>query len=236
MPRSNASPGRTGRPPRTSRSDVLAAARLIIERDGWEKLTVRRLAGEIGVSPMTIYHHIEDRGDLLVQLVNDQLARTPTPEFPEDPRDRIVAAGVAGRDALAAQPWIAEVVTTDGFLSRLGGTSIWMVEAIVSGALASGCTAEQAILVFRNTWYFTVGEILVRANTRTRRADAGATASAAIFSHPDPSVSDHDAAELPGLAAVGKHWVEVSARDTFAEGLAALVDGLLSQAARQREQ
>ena len=222
--------GRTGRPPRTSRAEVLAAARLIIDRDGWEKLTVRRLAGELGVSPMTIYHHVDDRGDLLVQLVNDHLAALPRPALPEDPRQRVIATTVLCHDALAAQPWIAEVVSTDGFLSRLGDAAVWMVDVIVAAALEAGCTADQAILVFRNVWYFTVGEILVRANSRSRRADAGATDAAAIFSRTDPPIAVQDAAKLPGLAAVADRWVEVSAQDTFAHGLAALVDGLIAAA------
>lgn len=222
---------RTGRPPRTSRAEVLAAARAIIDRDGWEKLTVRRLAGEVGVSPMTVYHHIEDRGDLLVQLVNDHLAQLDRPELPADPRERIIAAGVTIRDALAAQPWIAEVVSTDGFLSRLRESSIWAVEAIVSGALEAGCTDEQAILVFRNLWYFTVGEILVRANSRSRRASEGASSSSTVFAGEDPAIGDHDATQLPALTSVAGKWVEVSARDTYAAGLASFVDGLLAKAA-----
>src|ERR1700759_387843 len=48
------SPGRTGRPPATSRAQILAAAREVIGRDGWEKLTVRRLAGQVGVSTTTL--------------------------------------------------------------------------------------------------------------------------------------------------------------------------------------
>jgi AcrR family transcriptional regulator len=229
VPGPDSSRGRTGRPPRTSRSEILEAARLIIHRDGWQKLTVRRLAAELGLSPMTIYHHVEDRGDLLVQLVNDHVAGLPRAELPHDPRERIIAAGLALHDALAAEPWIAEVLTTDGFLSRLGEAAIWMVEAIVAGATEHGCTPEQSILLFRNVWYYTVGEILVRANTRSRRADAGALGD--IFTKPDPSISDHDPALLPALASVADKWVTVSTEDTFADGLEAFVDGLLDQAA-----
>ena len=229
MPGSHEGKGRTGRPPRTSRTAVLAAARAVIERDGWEKLTVRRLAAELGVSPMTVYHHIEDRADLLVQLINDNFRELPRPDRPDDPRGRIIAAALAAHDALIAQPWITEVVTTDGFLSRLSSSSIWMVEDIVSGALEAGCSAEQAILVFRNIWYFTAGEILVRANSRNRRADGGQTTPSTIFNRPDPAISDHDGERLPGIAAVSDQWVEVSARDTYANGLRALVDGLLGQ-------
>jgi hypothetical protein len=36
------SPARTGRPPRTSRAELLAAQR-VIDREGWQQLTIRRL-------------------------------------------------------------------------------------------------------------------------------------------------------------------------------------------------
>ncbi|MEV4257937.1 helix-turn-helix domain-containing protein, partial [Spirillospora sp. NPDC049652] len=131
MPRNDASPGRTGRtgrPPATSRAEILAAARLIIERDGWERLTVRRLAAELGIGTTTLYHHVRDREDLLVQLLNEHVDRTPWPEPPGGPRDRIVAAALAVHDSLAAWPPAAEILTADGFLARLGEPALRAVE------------------------------------------------------------------------------------------------------------
>lgn len=132
--------------------------------------------------------------------------------------------------ALAARPWVAEVVTSDGFLSRAGASASWFVEAMVGGALDAGCSPEQAVLVFRNLWYFTVGEILVRARSADRQAaDDRRDSGDAVFRTPDPSLrSQH--AHRPNLAAVADLWVEVSARDTFTEGLRALVGGLLASA------
>src|ERR1700743_625660 len=52
--RRRADPGRPGRPPAASRAQILAAARELIGRDGWEKLTVRRLAAELGVGTTTL--------------------------------------------------------------------------------------------------------------------------------------------------------------------------------------
>jgi AcrR family transcriptional regulator len=220
--------GRSGRPPRTSRAQILAAANEIIERDGWQKLTIRRLAAEVGVGTMTIYHHVRDREDLLVQLVNDQADQFPSPDLPDDPRERIILAATTMHDALAARPWVTEIVTTDGFLSRVGVPAARLVDAIVGGALDAGCTPEQSILVFRNIWYYSTGEILVRAHTRSRRTgDNVADGRDQVFSSPDPSIGAQHAPELPRLAAVGGLWAEVAQRDTFAEGLRALVDGLL---------
>ncbi|HWV27168.1 MAG TPA: TetR/AcrR family transcriptional regulator [Aeromicrobium sp.] len=219
--------GRSGRPPRTSRAEVLNAARQIIERDGWEKLTIRRLAGEVGVSAMTIYHHVEDRGDLLVQLLNDRLADLTRPELPADPRQRILTTAELLHQILAEQPWIAEVLTTDGFLSRLGETPIWIVDAIVGAALDAGCSDENAILILRNLWYYIVGEILVRANTKRQRTTNNVDSQTPMFSRPDPAIRDRDTTRLPALARVGGLWTEVAARDTFSQGLQAFVDGLL---------
>lgn len=223
--------GRTGRPPRTSRAQILAAAREVIDRDGWEKLTVRRLAAEIGVGATTLYHHVRDREDLLIQLLNDHIDRMPRPELPGEPRDRVIVAATAIHDTLAAWPWAAEVLTTDGFLARLGDSALWMVETVVAGAIDAGCTPEQAVYVFRSVWYYTVGEILVRARSGRRQADDGRPAVRdTFFSSPDPSLRHLDPSRHPRLTAVGDQWPVLAASDTYPEALRALVDGLLAQA------
>ncbi|MDF2709756.1 MAG: putative transcriptional regulator [Nonomuraea muscovyensis] len=221
MSRPDAPNGRTGRPPVTSRAQILAAARQIIERDGWEKLTVRRLATELGIGTTTLYHHIRDREDLLVQLINELAERTLLLELPSEPRDRIIAAATAIHDSLAGVPWAAEILTTDGFLGRLGQPALRMVEAIVAGAIAHGCTPAQAVDVFRSIWYYTVGEILVRIHSARRRpADER-----------DPFFSSSlDTSQLPRLAALGDQWPELAARDTYSQAIEAFVDGLLAQA------
>ncbi|MBO2452687.1 TetR/AcrR family transcriptional regulator C-terminal domain-containing protein [Actinomadura barringtoniae] len=215
--------GRTGRPPVTSRAQILAAARRLIDRDGWEKLTIRRLAAELGIGPTTLYHHIRDKEDLLILLLSHYIEQIDKPELPSDPRDRIVEVGVSFHDAFRAWPWAAEVLTTDGFIARLDEPALWSVEVILAGARECGCTQEQSILVFRNIWYYTVGEILVRA--RTDREWAG--------KEKPPLTRSLDPNEMPHLTAVAPQWAEVAQRDTFREGLSALVDGLLAQATRR---
>jgi AcrR family transcriptional regulator len=62
------SPRRVGRPPRLSRDAVADAAEAIIEREGVDALTMRRLARELDSSTMAVYRHVRDRDDLLVLL------------------------------------------------------------------------------------------------------------------------------------------------------------------------
>ncbi len=212
------STSRTGRPPSTSRADILAAARRLIDRDGWDKLTIRGLAAELEIGATTLYHHVRDKEDLLLLLITEYADRIPRPALPERPRDRIIVAATAIHDALAAWPWAAEVLTADGFVGRVGESARWIVEAVVAAAIDAGCTPEQAVHVFRNIWYFTVGEILVRAHSAGRGPAAA------------PLFADLDAAVTPRLAAIGDRWVALAAADTYLYGLGALVDGLLAAA------
>jgi len=216
--------GRTGRPPLTSRAQILAAARQVIDRDGWEKLTVRRLAAEIGIGATTMYHHVRDREDLLIQLLSEYAGQTMNPDLPARPRDRIIVAATAIHDSLAAWPWAAEILTADGFLGRLDEPAQRMVEVIVAGAIDHGCTPDQAVVVFRSIWYYTVGEILVRAHSKRSPADGGRPTGRGSF------FDSIDESRLPRLAAIGDRWPELAARDTYPEALRAFVDGLLTQA------
>ncbi|MDX3231212.1 TetR/AcrR family transcriptional regulator [Streptomyces sp. ME19-01-6] len=224
MSRPPAPHGRTGRPPVTSRAQILAAARRLIDRDGWEKLTIRRLAAELGIGATTLYHHVQGKDDLLILLLNHYINETERPPLPSDPRDRIVAAATAMHDALAAWPWAAEVLSADGFVGLLDESAMWMVEAIVAGANDCGCTPEQSVDVFRNIWYYTVGEVLVRAHS-ARRRDEGRP-----FAYRD----DLDPSHVPHLATIGVRWAALAARDIYPHGLRTFVDGLLAQATSAR--
>lgn len=210
----------------TSRAQILVAARRLIDQDGWEKLTVRRLAAEVGIGATTLYHHVRDKQDLLLLLLNAYAEQVPRPDLPAEPRERIVASGIALHDALAAWPWAAEVLTADGFVGLLGEPALWLVETVLAAAVDCGCTPEQAVDVFRSIWYYTVGEILVRMHSDRRRADGKRPP------YHDIDFSKFDASQLPHLAAIGDRWPALAARDIYPSGLRAFVDGLLAQAAR----
>ena len=211
---------RTGRPPRTSREEILAAARTLVDRDGWDKLTIRRLAGEIGVGATTLYHHVRDKQDLLIQLLDHYSAQIPRPELPDDARERIIVAATTMHDSLSGWPRVAELLTADDLIGR---SALWMVDAMVAGAMACGCTPEQAVDLYRGIWYYTVGEITVRTHAARRRA----TDERPV--HRDVVYRTVDSAELPALAAVAADWPRWTAKDTYRQGLRAFVNGMLAE-------
>jgi AcrR family transcriptional regulator len=196
----------------------MAAARGIVDRDGWDGLTIRGLAAELGVGATTLYHHVRDKEDLLVQLLGHYADQIPQPELPADPRERIVVAAEAMHAALAGWPEVVEILTADDLI---GLSALSWVDAIVGGAIGCGCSEEQAVELYRNIWYLTVGEVLVRARAR-RRGAAGKPR------YRDTVYAALDERRFPHLAPIGSRWAELTARDTYADGLRALVDGRLA--------
>lgn len=197
----------------------MAAARALIEARGVHTLTMRRLATELGATPMAIYHHVRDREELLLLLLDDVAAGMRRPRLPEDPRERLVTAARAMHDTLAHVPWIVEILTADDLLSP---AALWYSETIIDAAVASGLALDDAVHAYRSIWYYTAGEILVRAAAAQRRA----TDDRPTFR--DQLIAGADPRTMPRLAAVAGRWHELTAADTYERGLRALVDGLLA--------
>ncbi|WP_190199189.1 TetR/AcrR family transcriptional regulator [Streptomyces djakartensis] len=220
MPQPSAPRKTPGRPPRISREEILAAARRIVDEAGVDRLTMRRLAMEVGSTPMALYHHVRDKEELLVLLLDDHAARTlRRPELPAHPRERVVVAATAIHAALAACPWSVEVLTADDLLST---SALWFVEQIVDGLVECGLSPDRAVHGYRAIWYYTAGELVVRtAAARRRASDDRVTYREQVFADLDPG-------ELPRLAQLADRWAPLTAEDTYQEGLRALVDGLLA--------
>ena len=81
MPDASTSPprprrGSAGRHRRTplSRRSIVTSAIALIERDGPDALSMRRLGGRLGVEAMALYHHFGSRDELITAIADDLLA------------------------------------------------------------------------------------------------------------------------------------------------------------------
>jgi len=92
--------------PVLTREQIVAAAVQLVDRDGLDALSMRRLATELGVGPMTLYYHVPDRAaleDLIFDAVMGEVdfsGDDPT----RDAQDRAMHLGHALRAALLAHP------------------------------------------------------------------------------------------------------------------------------------
>ncbi|WP_326569084.1 TetR/AcrR family transcriptional regulator [Amycolatopsis rhabdoformis] len=216
-----AAPGRPGRPARWSRDDIVEAAGRIVTTEGVDALTMRRVARELGCSPMALYRHVRDKDELLLLLLDHTAATLPRPTLPEDPRRRLVVLWRQLHDALAEHPWVVGVLA-QGDLA--GPSVLWLVEEILTGFVASGLAPRQAAAAYRIVWQYTVGVLTIRHATTTRAAEHDQDAPQVQRT----MILDADPAELPLISSLSGDWPH--AWDNYAAGLDALLDGLLPRA------
>ncbi|WP_067536442.1 TetR/AcrR family transcriptional regulator [Nocardia crassostreae] len=213
-----------GRPPRLSLEAIIAAADRILAAEGPEKLSMRRLASELGSAPMALYYHVRDKDELLLRVLEAHAQTIPRPELPEDPRERLIATAVLLYELLSERAWIIEVLTADDLFAP---AALWFVENMIGAAVECGCTPEEAVDVYRTLWYYIVGNLIIRVNSERRRAQTGK----AVYR--DRAIADLAPGAYPHIAAVADRCAELSTRASHRAGLTAIVDGMLPNSARR---
>ncbi len=91
---------------------IVAAAIRVADAEGLAALSMRRVAAEIGAAPMSLYRHVADKDDLVVQMMNTVFARTELPDPPPDGwRARLELAARILWAMFRAHPWLASALS-----------------------------------------------------------------------------------------------------------------------------
>jgi AcrR family transcriptional regulator len=99
-----------------SRSRIIDAALVLIDAEGLEALSMRKLGASLGVEAMSLYNHVRNKDDLLGALTDDLFAqildryddsRTPTDTWQDRARSIAHAYWVTARDHPNAFPLVS---------------------------------------------------------------------------------------------------------------------------------
>jgi AcrR family transcriptional regulator len=93
-----------GRTPLT-RERVLSCAVAIADEKGLGALTMRSLAQELGVKPMSLYHHVANKDAILDGIVDLVFAEMELPRVDGDWRAELTRRAASARDVLRRHPW-----------------------------------------------------------------------------------------------------------------------------------
>ncbi|TWP48136.1 TetR family transcriptional regulator [Lentzea tibetensis] len=180
----------------------------IIDRDGLDGLSMRKLAAELGVRAASLYGHVATKDDLLHEIANEVLERVDVTGFASgDWRQGLVSAARSYRAALAAHPNIVPFLAygparRDSSLQRLD---------VVHGALVTaGWSRREATMIAAGLMYIVFGAALSTFSS-------GFSTDPSVYSGRYPHLDR--AHLLPAVAAELDH-------DSFELTLAAYVRGL----------
>jgi AcrR family transcriptional regulator len=100
-----------------SRERVLRGAVAVADKAGIGSLTMRSLAQELGVKPMSLYHHVTNKDEILDGIVDLVFSEIQLPSPDGDWRSEMHRRAISARRVLSCHPWaigLMESRTTPG--------------------------------------------------------------------------------------------------------------------------
>ncbi len=133
----------TPRAPRNSltRERVIVGARALADARGLEALTIRALATHLGVKPMSIYHYVANKEQLLDALVNSVFEEFHLPQPDGEWRGELANRSRSVRDVVTQHPWALAIMETR---THPGPANLNGHEAVLEVLHRAGFTVEAA--------------------------------------------------------------------------------------------
>ena len=198
-----------------TREGILGAALRIVDEEGMEALSMRRLAADLGVNPMSIYHHLPGKEAVVSGLVGVVFSRMRVPSSGGIPwQERVRAYAHAYRDVVRSHPNLALEIVSDAAA---------VSEAVLSGAEPlygaleeAGLSPAMVVRAADSLVDFVHGFVLGEASNPSGDFDVGSELLTRIEARP--------AGEIPALRRVFGALGEEGARYDFDAGFEAGLD------------
>jgi AcrR family transcriptional regulator len=205
-------PARLTRPRREplSADAIVRAALAIADADGVEAVSMRRLATQLSVGTMSLYHHVADKDELL-DLMSDAVAgELVVPGgLPGHWRDALRAIAHRTYDAFMRHPWL---VDTTGMRPVASPNQLRHIEQSIAAIRELDVDERTAVAMVMATDDYTFGHVRRRLkfgdaeplggeDTRARIRELLATGefpilAAVLDERPDLRPDDHDTFDI----------------------------------------
>jgi AcrR family transcriptional regulator len=226
-------PEPAGRGARVGRAEIAAAALGVADRDGFAAVSMRRLARELGVGTMSLYHYLRTKDDLL-ELMDDAVIGellVPPDELPDGWREALTAIARRTRQAWSRHPWAIDSLRGE----RFGPNAMAHVEQSLAAVAGLGLDPVGRLEVIGIVDDYVMGCCISMTAGRSTlyEDDGGAAAYEAILDHVEERLEHGDFPHTRALVGDGDiraNWERLAARaserDRFEVGLARLLDGI----------
>jgi len=122
---------------------IAAAALAVADAQGVAGFTMRAVAQALGVTPMALYHHVEDKAALAALLVDAAISQQPLPPPTGIWREDLWTIARWTRDSRAAHPAVAQIRRAYRVWT---GASLEMTERWMGHWRESGLAPDKALV------------------------------------------------------------------------------------------
>ncbi len=155
------------RRPRFTRERIAEVALAIADREGFEALSMRRLADELGAGTMTVYHYIRTKDDL-IQLLDDAIMAevvVPDGELPRAWRPALSMIARRSHGAFHGHPWALQALQS----ARFGPNGLRHFEQSMAAVASTGLPLADRMTILNIVDDFVFGHTFRSTHARTRR-------------------------------------------------------------------
>lgn len=138
-----------------SRERIHAGALRIVDADGLDGLSMRRLAAELGVRAPSLYGHVASKEELLHAVANDVMAQVDVSAF--DSGDWQLGLRVWARSYRAALARHPNLVPFLAYGPARREASLRAADAVHGGLVGAGWPPRYATMIGASTKYLVVG-------------------------------------------------------------------------------
>ena len=122
-----------------SRERVLRAAIALADARGIEALSMRKLAQELGVEAMSLYHHVAKKDDILNGIVDVVLDEIELPAKGTEWKDAIRRSAISAHNVFVRHPWACSLVLT---MSGISPARLRYMDALLASLREAGFPPE----------------------------------------------------------------------------------------------
>jgi TetR/AcrR family tetracycline transcriptional repressor len=202
---------------RLTRERIIDAALHVMDQDGLEAVSMRRVAREVGVEAMSLYNHVHDKDDLLDGIRVRVFSGFAFPELAGDPYENGRRVALAWRNLLKAHPSMMELLAEDhGPPQSLD--ALRPMEMALAVLRSMGIPEEEVVQVFHAFGGYIQGFTMME-----HQMDYGKYGGEAGLAEIAQRI---DAAELPCVAAALPYMTDCDLDAQFTLGLDLMLEGI----------
>ncbi|WP_066934992.1 TetR family transcriptional regulator [Microtetraspora fusca] len=157
---------RGGRPAVLSKEKIITAALAVIDQEGLEGLSMRRVGALLGVEGMALYRHVPNKSAMLAAVVDHLTAQAATADLPVGTfwTEALVDFGHRYRAVLLRHPSAVPLLATHPVSPAAAETLLAPILAAVDRADTG---IEQIQFAFQSVAVFVLGHALAQVGTPT---------------------------------------------------------------------
>ena len=146
-----------------TRSIILQAALAIVDRDGVDKLSMRRLSDAVGRDPVMIYRHVPNKAAVLDGVAEIVLAQLSVDTADPDWVGQLRTVARAFRELALTHPNVVPLLVTRPLATPLGQRPAGMLrplEDVLALLTSAGFAGDDALHIYRALFGFLYGHVL----------------------------------------------------------------------------